>query len=95
MLADNLVADAVLPSVDAAVAAVGLADRPQVTFGTSPMERLLRFLGSPAVAAVLLMLIVGGIFFEMQAPGLGIAGAVAVVGALLFFAPHYLLGLAE
>ncbi len=89
------VADAVLPSVDAAVAAVGLADRPQVAFGTSPAERVLRVLGSPAVAAVLLMLIVGGLFFELQAPGLGVAGAVAVGAALLFFAPHYLLGLAE
>ena len=89
------VADAILPSVGAAVAAAGLADRPQVAFGTGPAERALRLLGSPAVAAVLLMLIVGGLFFEMQAPGLGVAGAVAVGAALLFFAPHYLLGLAE
>ena len=89
------VADAVLPSVDAAVAAVGLADRPQIAFGTSPAERALRFLGSPAVAAVLLMLLVGGLFFEIQAPGLGVAGAVALGAGLLFFAPHYLLGLAE
>ncbi|HEX9953193.1 MAG TPA: NfeD family protein [Rubricoccaceae bacterium] len=88
------VADAVLPSVDAAVAAVRLANRAQVLFGTSPAERALRFLGSPVVAAVLLMLLVGGLFFEIQAPGLSVAGAVAVAAGLLFFAPHYLLGLA-
>ena len=89
------VADAVLPSVDAAVAAVGLADRPQVAFGTGPAERALRFLGSPAVAGFLLVLMLGGLFVEFQAPGLGVAGALALVGAALFFAPHYLLGLVE
>ena len=89
------VADAVLPSVDAAVAAVGLADREQVAFGTGAAERVLRVLGSPAVAAVLLMLMLGGLFAEIQAPGLGLAGAVALVGAALFFAPHYLLGLVQ
>lgn len=89
------VADAVLPSVAAAVAAVGLAGRPQVAFGTGRTERLLRVLGSPAVAALLLMLMLGGLFVELQAPGLGVAGAVAVVAAGLFFAPHFLLGLVE
>ena len=89
------VADAVLPGVDAAVAAVGLADREQVLFGTGLAERVLRVLGSPAVASVLLMLMLGGLFFEIQAPGLGLAGLVALVGAALFFAPHYLLGLAQ
>ena len=89
------VADAVLPSVGAAVAAVGLADRPQVAFGTSAAERALRVLGSPVVAAVLLMLMLGGFFVELQAPGLGVAGAVAAVAGALFFAPHYLLGLVE
>ena len=89
------VADAVLPSVDAAVAAVGLADREQIAFGTGWAERTLRVLGSPAVASVLLMLMLGGLFFEIQAPGLGLAGLVAVVGAALFFAPHYMLGLVQ
>ena len=89
------VADAVLPSVDAAVAAVGLADRPQVQFGAGALEKTLRLLGSPAVAAVLLMMMIGGIYVEMHAPGLSVAGLVAVVGAALFFAPHYMLGLVE
>ena len=89
------VADAVLPGVDAAVAAVGLADRPQVEFGTGALEKALRVLGSPAVASVLLMMMLGGLYFEMQAPGLGLAGLVSVVGAALFFAPHYMLGLVQ
>ncbi|MDT0632095.1 NfeD family protein [Rubrivirga sp. S365] len=89
------VADAELPSVDAAVEALGLADREQVTHGASTAERVLRFLGSPVLASILMMMMMGGLYFEIQTPGVGFAGAVAVVGAALFFAPHYLLGLVQ
>ncbi|MGE5428586.1 MAG: NfeD family protein, partial [Methylococcaceae bacterium] len=41
-----------------------------------------------------IMLILGGIYFEMQAPGIGFALVVAVVAALLYFSPLYLEGLA-
>lgn len=62
----------------------------QVTF----IDRLISFLVSPAVSGVLILLIIGGIYFEMQSPGIGFALLVAVVAALLFFAPLYLEGLA-
>ena len=87
------VADAVLPSADAVVDALGAADREQVAHSASRAERVLRFLGSPAVASLLLMMMMGGLYFEIQTPGVGFAGAVALVGAAAFFAPHYLLGL--
>ncbi len=89
------IADAVLPSVDAAVAAVGLQDRTQVAFGTGPAERALRVLGSPLVAGLLLVLMIGGLFLELHAPGLSVPGAIAAVAAALFFAPHYMLGLVQ
>ena len=40
------------------------------------------------------MCIVGGLYFEFQSPGLGLPIVIAIAGALLFFAPHYLEGLA-
>ena len=89
------IADAVLPSVDATVAALGATDLEQEEHAASRAERVLRFLGSPAVASLLLMMMMGGLYFEIQTPGVGFAGAVALVGAGLFFAPHYLLGLVE
>lgn len=89
------VADAVLPSTDAAVAALGLASRDTVDHHASGAERLLRVLGMPAVASVLMLMMLGGLYAEMKAPGLGLPGLVALVGAALFFAPHYLLGLVE
>jgi len=88
-------ADAVLPSADATVEALGLDGRDAVDHHASAAERLLRFLGQPAVASLLMLMMMGGLFAEMKAPGLGLPGAVALVGAALFFAPHYLLGLVE
>ena len=73
--------------------ALGGADREQVAHAASRAEQVLRFLGSPAVASLLLMMMMGGLYFEIQTPGVGFAGAVALVGAAAFFAPHYLLGL--
>ena len=43
---------------------------------------------------MLIVLIIGGIWFELQQPGIGFPLAVAVVSALLYFAPLYIDGLA-
>ncbi len=59
------------------------------------MESLIGFLVSPAIQGILIMLIVGGIYFELQSPGIGFPLGAAVVAAILYFAPLYLEGLAE
>ncbi len=53
------------------------------------------WLMNPVLHGILIMLIIGGIYFEMQSPGIGFALAVAVVAAVLYFAPLYIDGLAE
>lgn len=50
---------------------------------------------STALRAILIMLIVGGIWFELQAPGIGFPTLVAVVSAIFYFAPLYMDGLAQ
>lgn len=57
-------------------------------------DRLISWLIHPAVSSVLILLILGGIYFELQSPGIGFPLAVAVAAALLYFAPLYLEGLA-
>lgn len=52
------------------------------------------FVTSPFVRGLLIVLIIGGIWFELQQPGIGFPLAVAVVSALLYFAPLYIDGLA-
>ena len=41
------------------------------------------------------MIIIGGIYFELQTPGVGFPLAAAILAALLYFAPLYLEGLAN
>ena len=88
------VADGLIPNADAALAEVGVAGRDEVAHRASGPEKVLRFLGSPVMASLLMMMMLGGLYFELQTPGVGFAGARAGLGAGLFFAPHYLLGLA-
>jgi membrane-bound serine protease (ClpP class) len=60
-----------------------------------PLDKIIGFLVNPVVSGILIMLIVAGIYFEIQAPGIGLASIVAVLAALLYFAPLYLEGLAS
>lgn len=61
----------------------------------SSADKVISFLLSPAVQGILLMVIIGGLYFELQSPGIGFPSAAAVIAALLYFAPLYLEGLAE
>ena len=58
------------------------------------IDKFISFLINPAISGILIMFIIGGIYFELQSPGIGFPLIVAIVAALLFFAPHYLEGLA-
>ncbi len=58
------------------------------------LDDLKGFFMSPVVQGFLIILIIGGIYFEMQTPGLGFPSAVAIVSAVLYFAPLYMDGLA-
>jgi membrane-bound serine protease (ClpP class) len=46
------------------------------------------------ISGILILIILGGIYFELQTPGVGFPLAAAVVAALLYFIPYYLNGLA-
>ncbi len=61
----------------------------------STLDRMIGFLIKPYISGILIMLIIGGVYFELQSPGLGFPSVAAVAGALLYFAPLYLEGLAE
>lgn len=59
------------------------------------VDTLIGFLVSPLISGLLIMGIIGGIYFELQTPGIGFALVVALISATLFFAPLYLQGLAD
>ena len=63
-------------------------------FKITTLEAIIDLLVNPAVHGLLIMLIIGGIYFELQTPGIGFPLAIAVLAAVLYFAPLYLEGLA-
>ena len=89
------VADAVMESTTELLAELDLAERAVVMHRATTAERVLRFFGSPILQSILMLMMLGGLYFELQTPGVGFPGLMAVIGAALFFAPHYLLGLVE
>ena len=62
---------------------------------TTGLDKIIGFLLNPMISGILIMILVGGIYFELQSPGIGFPLAAAVVAAILYFAPLYLEGLAE
>jgi len=65
------------------------------TYTVSLTEKIIALFLNPAVSGVLIMILIGGIYFELQTPGVGFPIAASVVAAILYFTPYYLTGLAE
>ncbi|WP_240904802.1 NfeD family protein [Sphingobacterium sp. SGR-19] len=59
------------------------------------VDRIISFLINPMVSGFLILGLIGGIYFELQTPGIGFALVVAIICGVLFFAPLYLQGLAD
>lgn len=75
--------------------AAGMGNATFVDQHLSWVDKFINFLVNPVVSGILIMCIVGGLYFELQSPGIGFPIVIAIIGALLFFAPHYLEGLAQ
>jgi len=73
----------------------GIQDYELKIYKPSTIEAMVVFLLNPVVRAILIILIVAGIYIEMQTPGIGFPLAIAIAAALIFFAPSYLHGLTE
>ncbi len=89
------VADAELESIDDLLELYKLTEATRVAHELSSAESLLRFFSSPVVQSILMLMMLGGLYFELQTPGVGFPGLIALFGAAVFFGPHYLLGLVE
>jgi len=87
--------DGIASSIEQVIAEhLGYSDYETKSYKPSIWDNLKGFLSSPYLQAVLIMIIIGGIYFEMQSPGIGFPILAAVVAAVLYFAPLYIDGLA-
>ena len=88
--------DAIVSNIDEIVIdRLGYDDYDLVVFRPTVWDDVKGFLMNPALQAVLIMLIIGGIYFEMQAPGIGFPTIISLTAAVLYFAPLYIEGVAE
>lgn len=89
------VADAVIDNLDRLMEALEVTEDRIFNHNATRLEAVLRFFGSPVVQSILMLMMLGGLYFELQTPGVGFPGLMALIGAALFFGPHYMLGLVE
>jgi len=64
-------------------------------FKLSATDTVIDFFMNPFISGILILIILGGIYFELQTPGAVLPGAAAVVALILYLVPYYLNGLAE
>src|SRR5690606_40662638 len=57
-------------------------------FELSTAEKIISFVLNPVISSILILMIIGGIYFEMQTPGLGFAGLMALVALIRYLVPY-------
>lgn len=81
-------------SIEEVLQQVGIDDYEMVEYEPTWIEKIIGFFVHPMISGLLIMAIIGGIYFEMQSPGIGFPLGIAVLAAVLYFMPLYLEGLA-
>lgn len=82
-------------TVDEILAAKGFTNAEITNYEEDTVDQIIAFFLSPAISGVLILIIIGGIYFELQTPGVGFPLLAAIVATLLYFIPYYLNGLAD
>ncbi len=59
------------------------------------IDKLIAFFIHPAIKSLLVLIIIGGIYFELQTPGVGFPILAAFIGVVFYFLPDYLHGLLD
>jgi membrane-bound serine protease (ClpP class) len=64
-------------------------------FTLGATEKIIAFFLNPFISGLLILMVIGGIYFELQAPGAVFPIAAALVALVLYLVPYYLNGLAQ
>jgi membrane-bound serine protease (ClpP class) len=65
------------------------------TFHLSAADRVIAFFLNPFISGLLILIILGGIYFEFQTPGASFPMLAALAALVLYLVPYYLNGLAQ
>ena len=64
-------------------------------YKTTKLDSVMGFLTNPALQSMLILFMIGGIFFELKTPGVGFPLIIAILAAILYFSPLWLEGLLQ
>lgn len=65
-----------------------------IRYELSSSEKIIAFFLNPFISGILILLVVGGLYFELQTPGVGFPLAASGIALILYLVPYYLNGLA-
>ena len=82
-------------SVSEVISLMGIKEYRLEEYKPTALDKIIGFFLLPLIQGLLLMVIIGGIYFELQTPGVGFPLAAAITAAAFYFIPLYLEGLAD
>lgn len=71
------------------------SDYELVSYELPASEKIIAFFINPFISGILILIIIGGIYFELQTPGVGFPILASFIALILYLTPYYLNGLAE
>ena len=87
--------DAELNSIDEIMDRQGIENYEISSFELGSAEGIISFFLNPIVSSILILLILGGLYFELQTPGIGFPIIASITALILYLVPYYLNGVAE
>ncbi len=87
--------EAEVSSIDEIMMRSGVDDYELEQFELGATEKIISLFLNPFVSGILILIIIGGIYFELQTPGVGFPILASIIAIILYFVPNYLNGLAE
>tara|TARA_B100000579_G_C22811976_1_gene845749 strand:- start:616 stop:1953 length:1338 start_codon:yes stop_codon:yes gene_type:complete len=87
--------DAELNSVEEILDRQKLENYEIIKFEIGSAESIISFFLNPIVSSILILLILGGLYFELQTPGVGFPIMASITALILYLVPYYLNGVAE
>ncbi len=87
--------DAELNSIEEILDRQKLENYEIIKFEIGSAESIISFFLNPIVSSILILLILGGLYFELQTPGVGFPIMASITALILYLVPYYLNGVAE
>jgi len=87
--------EAQVTSIEEILERLKIVDYELKEFQLDQAEKIISIFLNPVVSGILILIVIGGIYFELQTPGVGFPLLASFIALVLYLTPYYLNGLAE